>query len=154
MKTTGLIVALLALVIDQITKSLVVAYITPAPLSVLPFFDLVLVWNKGISFGLFTQETSIGPYFLGAFSLAICAFFIYWLWQTKNRYLAVAMGLVIGGAIGNIIDRLRFGAVVDFLDFHLHDWHYPAFNVADSCIVLGILYIVFDGLFFDKDPEN
>ncbi|MCB1556607.1 MAG: signal peptidase II, partial [Alphaproteobacteria bacterium] len=117
-------------------------------------FNLVLVWNKGISFGMFTQHGDYGPYILSALSLAIAGFFLIWLLRTTNRRLALSIGLVIGGAIGNVIDRLRFGAVVDFLDFHWKDWHYPAFNVADSAIVIGIAFIVLDGLLWEPKRRN
>lgn len=162
-KLFGLLAALIALALDQITKNAVLASTIPdQPLAVLPIFNLVLVWNKGVSFGLMTNHTDIGPYVLSLMSLVIAVFFVIWLWRVRFLPLALALGLVIGGALGNVIDRLRFGAVVDFLDFYWQDWHYPAFNIADSCIVIGIAFIVFDGLFWEprrtkhdkKDEKN
>lgn len=153
-KQTAITVAFTTLILDQITKIFVLTYIATTRIELLPFFNLVLVWNKGVSFGMFQQGSAYGAYLLSGFSLLIVAFFIYWLSKIKDLYLAIAMGMVIGGAIGNVIDRIRFRAVVDFLDFHLYGWHYPTFNIADSCIVLGILYIVLDGLFRKEEKKE
>lgn len=157
----GLPVALLALVLDQISKQWVLAAILPClsgpmgpacavnspAITVTPFFNLVMVWNFGVSFGLFANGHDMMPYFLILLALVISAGLGIWAWRGANRFQALAVGLVIGGAIGNIIDRLRFGAVADFLDFHLAGWHWPAFNVADCCIVVGVCLLLIDGLF-------
>ncbi len=116
---------------------------------VTPFFDWVMVWNKGISFGMFQSDSPYGPYFMIALALAISAFFLVWLIRTDNKFLIIAISIVVGGALGNVMDRLRFGAVADFLDFHIGDLHWPAFNIADSCITLGIALIVLDGIFLE-----
>ncbi len=120
-------------------------------IEVTPFFNIVMVWNQGISFGLFQSDT---PYFLIGLALAISALFGVWLSRATGWLQAISLGLVIGGAIGNVLDRLRFGAVADFLDFHALGWHYPAFNVADMCIVIGIALLVFDGLFLEAKREK
>ncbi|MCB9988392.1 MAG: signal peptidase II [Rhodospirillales bacterium] len=154
-KLIGLLTALVILIADQVSKWVVLASSIPQkPIEILPVFNLVLVWNKGISFGMFTNHGDMGPYILSALSLVIAAGFSIWLFRTHSRFLALAIGLVIGGAVGNVIDRLRFGAVVDFLDFHIGTWHYPAFNVADSAIVIGIAFIVFDGLFCEPKRRD
>lgn len=141
--------ALLVVVFDQMTKAAIMGRIETGHITVTPFFNLVLVWNRGISFGLFNAHSDFGPYLLVALSLAISVFFAIWLLRADNRALSIAISIIIGGAIGNVIDRLRFGAVVDFLDFHAWGWHWPAFNIADSAICVGIAFVVLDGLFFE-----
>lgn len=153
LKQTGLLFALALIVLDQITKNLVVVFMYEGQKEILPFFNLVHVWNRGVSFGLFNHEHS-GAWILSAVSLAITVFFVRWLGKADHKPLALALGAVIGGALGNVIDRIRFQAVVDFLDFHVGNWHYPAFNVADSAIVLGIAYIILDGLFFEPKRKT
>ncbi len=154
----GLAAAAAAIILDQISKAAVLAHIHE-PVQILPVFNLVLVWNKGISFGIF-NDGAAGPLILTALSLVITAFLLIWLWRAAKAPLAIALGLVIGGALGNVLDRLGRGAVVDFLDFHAGQWHWPAFNVADSCIVMGVAFLVLDGLFFEPKekrhelPEN
>ncbi|MHA1600732.1 MAG: signal peptidase II, partial [Alphaproteobacteria bacterium] len=100
-----------------------------------------------VSFGLFGGETAWKPWLLSALAVAIVAALFVWLRRQPEPLLAVAVGLVAGGAIGNTIDRLRFGGVVDFLDFHLGGWHWYAFNVADAGVVVGVALLVLDGLF-------
>jgi signal peptidase II len=143
----------LVIIADQISKALALKYFAAGPVAVLPVFSLVLVHNTGVSFGLFNHMAS-GPMILTALSLVVAAFFTVWLMKAENRPLAVAIGTVIGGALGNVIDRLRFGSVTDFLDFHLGSLHWPAFNIADSAIVLGIAFIVLDGLFFEPKRKK
>lgn len=147
LKFYGILTAFLIIVADQFTKLWILRRIETGDIEITPFFNLVLVWNRGISFGLFGQGNPVSPIILIAISLIIAAGFGVWLWQATNKHLVIAIGAVIGGALGNVIDRLRFGAVVDFLDVHAFGWHWPAFNIADSAIVLGIAFIVLDGLF-------
>ncbi len=148
MNKIALITGLVILVLDQITKALVLKLIS-APVAVLPFFNLVLVWNRGISFGMFSGASDYGPLILTVISIIIIGFLVVWLSRLEDKHLAIAVCAVIAGAIGNVIDRVRFGAVVDFLDFHAFGWHYPAFNIADSAIVLGIALILFDSIFWE-----
>lgn len=128
-----------------------------AQIEILPFFNLVMVWNKGVSFGMFTQDTALGSWLLVALSVIITIWFTVWLLFTRSKWQSIAIAMVIGGAIGNAIDRIRFGGVIDFLDFHAFGWHYPAFNVADSCIVLGVFMLMIYALFLEKSfhtPEG
>jgi len=144
----GVAVALVALVVDQASKYWVLDVLRVAevgPIEVTSFFNLVMVWNHGVSFGMLSQPGSNVPYFLMFVAAVIVSGMGYWLHRCQDRLLAVAIGLVIGGAIGNVIDRVRFGAVADFLDFHLMGYHYPSFNVADSCIVIGVMMLLWDG---------
>lgn len=115
------------------------------------FFNLTMVWNEGISFGLFQSGN---PWPLIIVALLISTIFTIWLFRTQNWVEAISLSMVIGGAIGNVIDRFHFGAVADFFDFHIMGWHYPAFNIADSCITLGIVILVVNSLFFEANNKE
>ena len=121
---------------------------------ILPFFNLVMVWNQGVSFGLFNQTSNYGPLILSVLSLIITLGFVIWLLRVKDMLQILGIVMVIGGALGNVIDRARFGAVIDFLDFHLMGWHYPAFNLADSCVVVGVFILILHALFFEKKLQE
>ncbi|MBL8835568.1 MAG: signal peptidase II [Alphaproteobacteria bacterium] len=149
----GLAVAAITLVADQVTKLyfydlLVIGGVRF--IEVLPFFNLVTVWNYGVSFGMLTNDSQIGPWLFVAVALAIVAALFTWLRRAATRMVAIALGMVIGGAIGNVIDRLTYGAVFDFLDLHAFGWHWPAFNLADSGISIGVILLLADGLLGDK----
>ena len=149
----GLAVAAVTLVADQVTKLyfydlLVIGGVRFV--EVLPFFNLVTVWNYGVSFGMLTNDSQIGPWLFVAVALAIVAALFTWLRRAATRMVAIALGMVIGGAIGNVIDRLTYGAVFDFLDLHAFGWHWPAFNLADSGISIGVILLLADGLLGDK----
>jgi signal peptidase II len=149
----GLAVAGAALVLDQATKAyfyklLVVDGVRA--IEILPFFNLVTVWNYGISFGMFNNGSASGSIVFVGLALVIVAALLVWLRSIASPFVAAALGLVIGGAIGNVIDRLRFGAVFDFLDFHVAGWHWPAFNVADSAICIGVVLLCIDALFLTQ----
>ena len=149
----GLLTALAALVIDQATKLwLLFAFDIGARqrVEVTPFLDLVLVWNKGISYGLFQQEGPIGKWVL--LSLKLAAVLLLWLWLARagSRLTAVSLGLIIGGALGNAIDRLAYGAVADFVLLQLttatwtFNWY--VFNLADAAIVAGVAGLLYDSV--------
>jgi signal peptidase II len=144
----GFAVAAAVFVLDQLAKWWILDAVMRPPrvIEVAPFFNVVLVWNRGASFGLFGDGGAWAPWALVALAAAIAAGLGVWLWRTKSRFAALALGLVIGGALGNVVDRLRFGAVVDFLDFHLGSQHWPAFNVADSAITVGVVMLLADSL--------
>ena len=149
----GLAVAAITLVADQVTKLyfydlLVIGGVRFV--EVLPFFNLVTVWNYGVSFGMLTNDSQIGPWLFVAVALAIVAALFTWLRRAATRMVAIALGMVIGGAIGNVVDRLTYGAVFDFLDFHAFGWHWPAFNLADSGISIGVILLLADGLLGDR----
>jgi signal peptidase II len=149
----GLTVAALALALDQASKFYFHDLLVgggPRAIEVLPFFNLVTVWNYGISFGLFNTGSAGGSVVFVGLALAIVVALLVWLRSVTAPLIAVALGLVIGGAIGNVIDRLRFGAVFDFLDFHVAGWHWPAFNVADSAICVGVFLLCIDALFLTQ----
>lgn len=143
----GLLVAVGILAADQISKLFFLDLMqqNPGGIIVTPFFNLVMVWNTGVSFGLFSEDSASRSWTLIAVSFAVMIWLGWWLWRAHSALVAVALGMIIGGAIGNVIDRYRFGAVFDFLDFHAFGWHWPAFNVADSGIVIGVLLLLADG---------
>ncbi|HYE49949.1 MAG TPA: signal peptidase II [Azospirillaceae bacterium] len=156
---TGLRVAALAVILDQASKWWILSAALPClsgttgpdcelnspSIYVTPFFNLVMAWNRGVSFGMFAHEADVMPYVLVAVALAIVGVMVVWLKRTDRMFQAVSIGAVIGGAIGNVVDRLRFGAVADFLDVHAFGWHWPAFNVADSFITVGVALLLLDG---------
>lgn len=110
------------------------------------FLDLVLTCNRGMSFGLFNTGPGLSVPLFSIAAIAIVAILVWWLSRVQSELLATAIGLIIGGAIGNVIDRVRFGGVIDFLYFHLGSWYWPAFNLADSAICIGVVIMLFEGL--------
>lgn len=120
---------------------------------ILPIFDVVMVWNKGISFGLLSSDDQFARWALVILNLAIVAMLVYWLKSAKSRYVIIAIGLVIGGAFGNIYDRVKFGAVADFFQFHWNDWYFAVFNGADSFIFIGAVLLIFNST-FGKDENK
>jgi signal peptidase II len=143
----GLALALLAIVLDQVSKPLLRDWLAGGEVQVTPFFNLVSAWNRGVGFSLLVMRQAAGPYILAGGALIIAGGMLVWLWRTDRWLPAAALGLIIGGAIGNVIDRLRYGAVFDFLDFHLAENHFPAFNIADSSLSVGVALLIIDGLF-------
>lgn len=144
----GLILAAITVVADQASKWLLQdAVLKRGTIEVIPgFFNLVMVWNKGISFGMLGGAGALPPWVLSAVAVAICIALFFWLRAARSRWTAWAIGLVIGGAIGNVVDRARWGAVFDFADFYIGRWHWPAFNVADAAIVIGVLVLLAESL--------
>ncbi|HEX9647792.1 MAG TPA: signal peptidase II [Alphaproteobacteria bacterium] len=144
----GLAVALGVLVLDQALKAVMLGLL-PEPGSVRAvtgFFNLVHVRNTGVSFGMLQSDSRLGPWLLAGFAIVVSAALGVWLARAPSRLLAVALGLTIGGALGNVIDRVRFGAVFDFLDLHAFGWHWPAFNLADSAVTVGVAGLLLSSL--------
>jgi signal peptidase II len=172
----GLAVAALVALADQLSKACLLRWFgepvlagpgtLPHPRPVTGFFDLVLTWNRGVSFGLFNNSDAANALVFTAAAAIIVAGLFVWLRRTREPFLAVAIGLVIGGALGNVVDRLLRGAVVDFLDFHWDQWsvcdwsqhwlncHFFAFNLADSAITVGVGLMVIDGLRPRREAPN
>jgi signal peptidase II len=143
--------ALGVILLDQLTKTLVVGNLRLGQsIPILPgCFDLVFVLNPGAAFGVLAglPERVRGPFFVGIALLAVVLIVAYRHRHLREQPLAsTALALVLGGAVGNLIDRLRYGMVVDFLDFSLGRYHWPAFNVADSCISVGVGLLLLDML--------
>jgi signal peptidase II len=146
--------AVLGLIADQASKWALLEVVglrdDPRDIEILPVFEIVMWWNHGTSFSLFRTGEAWGPYAFSIAALAIVGLLVLWLSRIASPILAVAIGAVIGGALGNVVDRLRFGAVADFFYAHIGDYGWPAFNVADSLIVVGIGVLVFDGMFLTR----
>ena len=143
----GLLISLVVIILDQWSKWYILykmALPHRPPIEITGFFNLAMVWNHGVSFGMFSAHRM--PYVLIALAMAIVGVLLVWLGKAGDRLTAAAIGLVIGGAIGNIIDRLSYGAVADFLDFHLFGYHWPAFNIADSSIFIGVVVLCIQGM--------
>jgi signal peptidase II len=145
----GLLSALAVTVLDQASKHILKAVLSGiSGIQVIPgFFDLVVVWNRGVSFGMLGGEGALPPWVLSLVAVVISIALFLWLRRVVLRWTAVAIGLVIGGAVGNVIDRALWGAVFDFADFHVGGWHWPAFNVADAAIVLGVAALLVESVF-------
>jgi signal peptidase II len=138
---------------DQLSKWYMLEMVKIAerpPIEVTSFFNLVMVWNKGVSFGMLSQSQDWMPWLLIAVAIVISGILSVWLWRSQDRFISLALGLVIGGALGNVIDRVRFKAVADFFDFHMMGYHWPAFNIADSAICVGVALLLWDGLIRSK----
>ncbi|KGF71052.1 MULTISPECIES: signal peptidase II [Hoeflea] len=148
----GLPIALGGFFLDQATKWLVLNYvmIPPRVIPVTDFFNLVLGYNSGVSFGLFGEAP---VWILMTFTLAIAVGLLVWIKQTDNRLTAAALGLIVGGAMGNLLDRLRQGAVTDFLDFYIGGYHWPAFNLADVAIVCGVGLLLIESVLAGDDKK-
>jgi signal peptidase II len=150
----GLLTALLVAALDQTVKLwLLFVYElgSKGPVRLAPFLDLVLTWNTGISYGWFQQEGPFGQWALLALKAVAVALLWIWLARAGSRLTAVAIGLIIGGAIGNAIDRLAYGAVADFALFHITtatwNFNWYVFNVADAAIVAGVIGLLYESLF-------
>jgi len=149
----ALVAAVVVAALDQASKWWIVAKLMQPPrvVPLTPFLDLVLVHNRGITFGLFNNQGALQPLVFTALAAAIAAGLLVWLKGVTRCWVATAIGAILGGAIGNVVDRLRLGAVVDFIDAHIGDWHWPAFNVADSAISVAVVLIAVDALFSAKE---
>ncbi len=144
----GVLALVCVLAADQASKWWVLdglRLVPGRPVEVLPVLNLTLVWNQGVTFGLLGRG-AVGAWAFVAIALAVIAGLLVWMARTETRLAAIAIGAIAGGAIGNVIDRLRFGAVVDFIDAHAFGWHWYVFNLADAAIVCGVCALVLDGL--------
>lgn len=148
--SVGLVLALISLLTDQMHKYWMIHVYDIASrgrVTLTPFFDLVMVWNPGVSYGLFTQDAMAGKLALVGFALAVCVALTIWLARQTHPLPAIAIGLIIGGAIGNAIDRLVYGAVADFFSLHAFGYHWYVFNIADVAIVIGAALLIYEALF-------
>ncbi len=158
MLAIGLALAAVTIVVDQIVKVLLIGLLTDPDrvIRVTGFLRLVYIENQGVSFGLFNIDSAAGPWILSILAAAVVVGLAFWLRRLTSPWLGAAVGLIMGGAIGNVIDRARLGAVADFFDFHVSGYHWPAFNIADAAIVGGVAFIVLDGLVSrrERNPMN
>ncbi|HEX3862278.1 MAG TPA: signal peptidase II [Stellaceae bacterium] len=146
----GLAAAFAVTALDQATKAWLLSHFGEVGCgrhreTVTSFFELVITCNSGVSFGLFNR-TGVSSLIFALAAAMIVIVLMLWLGRIRVTFLAVAIGLIIGGAVGNVVDRLRFGAVIDFLYFHAGSWYWPAFNIADSAICVGVAAMLLDGL--------
>ena len=143
----------ITLIVDQASKELLLRYLLKAG-TLVPvidgLFQLVVVWNPGVSFGLLSGDRALPPWVLSGVAVAVCIGLFLWLRRTDRLLTGWGIGLVMGGAIGNVIDRARWGAVFDFADFHVRGWHWPAFNIADAAIVVGVGLMLIDSLIGER----
>ena len=144
------------IIVDQVTKRVMLALVfdPPRTIEVTGFFNLVPVWNSGVSFGLLDSDSPWGQPLLIALAAAISAFLVVWMCKAESLFVARAIGLTLGGALGNVIDRFIHGGVVDFLDFHASGAHWPAFNVADAAITSGVALLLFDALIVERTKHK
>jgi signal peptidase II len=153
----GGLVAIAVVLVDQIAKIGVLSYsnrseIGPRPLA--PFLDLTLRWNRGISFSLFASDSAAGQTVLLALTLAATGLLAWWLFRSRSAPSAVGLGLIIGGALGNAIDRIAHGAVIDYLDLHAFGRHFFVFNIADAAINIGVALLILDLLLVPRAPKS
>lgn len=147
----GLAIAVVVIALDQVSKVVMLGVLPELGMriEVTGFFNLVHVRNTGVSFGM-AQSVPVWP--IVAVALVITVALCIWMARAESRLVAASLGLAVGGAVGNVIDRVRLGWVFDFLDFHAFGWHWPAFNVADSAITVGVIGLLATSLI--AKPEN
>jgi len=153
----GYIIALCALVTDRVSKWWIIDILDlpeRGRVVLLPFLNLRWAENRGVSFSLLTADSEVGRWGLVAATLLIVAGLGFWLRTVQDRLLALAIGLVMGGALGNIYDRAVFGYVADFVQFYIGSWSFAIFNVADSCITLGAALLIWDAFFGSTSVKN
>lgn len=143
----GFAAAIVTLLLDQATKLYTLfIYDLPVkePVELTSFINLIVVWNRGISYGLFQQNSDLGRWVLIVISILAAVGLSFWIRRTPAKLLALSLGLIVGGAVGNVIDRLWHGAVFDFIQFHVGTWSWYVFNVADAAIVAGVVGLLYD----------
>jgi len=154
---SGLATAIVVLLADQASKWAILSLIDlpdRGRIVLAPVLNLSMVWNRGVTFGLLTGFGEWSHLMLAGVAICVVAALGVWLWRAESRLAAIALGAIAGGAIGNVIDRLRFGAVVDFIDAHLGIWHWYVFNLADAAIVCGVIALVIDSQWSRRAPAD
>jgi signal peptidase II len=148
----------LVIVLDQLTKQIAERTLNLyAQVEVMPHFNLTLAYNEGAAFSFLSDAGGWQRWFFSALAIGVSVVILIWLHTMKSteRLQAVALALILGGAIGNVIDRILFGHVIDFIDLYYQQYHWPAFNIADSAIVVGAALIIIHALFFDlRKPDE
>lgn len=138
--------AVAVILLDQASKVLALQYLHDGPIALTPFFNLALAFNTGAAFSFLADAGGWQNYFFITIAFGVSIAIVVMIYRLRAEEIQVAAGLalVLGGALGNVIDRIRFGHVVDFLDVYYHSWHWPTFNVADSAITMGAVLLVLD----------
>ncbi len=156
-RVPGIIVALVIFAVDQLTKFVVTYPLgleRKGVIDIVSFFDLRWVENRGVSMGFLTASSDTARWGLVVMTAAIATGVLVWLWRERNKWDAMALSLVLGGALGNIVDRVRYGYVVDFADFHIGEWRpFLVFNVADAAITIGVLLLIARALLTREKKE-
>ena len=145
--------SVVVLLLDQVVKFLIVAHIQPYhEISIIPGFKLTLAFNTGAAFSFLDSQSGWQVWFFSILTFVICVGIVIWMQRLKpsQRWFAIALALILGGAIGNLVDRLTLGYVIDYFLFYAGNWSWPAFNVADSAISIGALMIIVEMLFMKK----
>ena len=156
-RALGGLIAVGVFAADQAAKAAVLSRLTgkaPDSTALTPFLDLALRWNRGISFSLFAQNSALGLALLLGLTLAATALLGWWLMRSRTHLAAAGLGAIIGGALGNAVDRLAHGAVVDYLDLHAFGRHFFVFNVADAAINIGVALLILDLLLAPRAPKS
>lgn len=141
--------SLFVIILDQLSKQLVeTSLLVYETIPLMPFFNLTLAYNEGAAFSFLSDQGGWQRWLFALLAMGVSLVLITWLRRltVQERLLAAALSLIIGGALGNLIDRLLFGHVIDFLDFYYKSWHWPAFNVADSAIFIGVVLFLLDAV--------
>lgn len=149
-------ISVIVILLDQLTKFLAIISLIPnKPLQILPFFNLTLTSNYGASYGFLASSKS-APLLLAGFAVVISFLILIWLLRIgkNNNWLAVALTLILGGALGNLIDRMHYGYVIDFIQLHYQEWYFAIFNVADTAITIGAIMLAIDVIFFTHKGKN
>lgn len=157
----GLPVAVLLFFSDQFSKWWILDILRLPEVRQVPLLaagpfglDLTMVWNRGVTFGLLSGDGPLNHLILAVIAAVIAVLLLRWMARAETRWVAAALGAVVGGAVGNVLDRLRFGAVVDFVDAHAWGWHWYVFNIADAGIVCGVGVLLADALFRRAPPAR
>ena len=155
----GFVLAAVVIGLDQYTKALASAELQyRVPVEITSWFDLMLAHNTGAAFSFLASAGGWQRWFLAGVALVVSVVVSVWLTRLKHseQVLGIALGLVLGGGLGNLIDRVSLGYVVDFISWHYNDWYWPAFNIADSAICVGAVLLVWDSFFGEssKQQEN
>lgn len=147
----------LTVILDQVTKHMVASSMQLyESIAVVPYFNITYVHNTGAAFSFLSDQGGWQRWFFAALAFVVSVIITVWLARLKKneRMLAVSLSLILGGAIGNLIDRLLYGYVIDFLDVYYQTWHWPAFNVADSAITLGVVLMLMESMGIGRPPEE
>ncbi len=149
MQRWALALSMVIVFVDQLSKQIAVnlLFVPPKVVEVTSFFNFVPVRNMGISFGLFSGDAQTSRWILVLVAVVIIIALFVWMSRVASGFVISGLALVVGGAISNVLDRVISGAVIDFLDFHFFGVHWPAFNLADTAIVIGVAILLYDGLF-------
>ena len=149
-----LLVIIFLVLIDQCMKifiSKIMLNNSFEDMQLLPFLNIVFVRNTGVSFGMFSEWGILGRYFFSIFSIVVGCFLILLAVFSDKKVFRISLGLISSGALGNAIDRVYFGGVIDFIDFFIYNFHWPAFNFADIFITIGVILLLFDNIFNKKN---